>query len=101
MRLTTARYYTPVGPVDSGLAAISPTIVCSNPPRRDPAEVEAEAENGPQRGPRRVARRTTTHDSMTTQQREQALEEQEARSRVAGCALRIPTGYDIEHPQKG
>ena len=86
MRLTTARYYTPSGRSIQALG-ISPDIVVQQPPRRDPAEVEAEAENAPQRRSEAGLRGALDNDSMTDAQREQALEEQERAAEVAELRL--------------
>jgi carboxyl-terminal processing protease len=86
MRLTTARYYTPSGRSIQALG-ISPDIVVQQPPRRDPAEVEAEAENAPQRRSEAGLRGALDNDSMTDAQREQALEEQARAAEVAELRL--------------
>ena len=86
MRLTTARYYTPSGRSIQALG-VSPDIVVEQPPTDPAAETEAEAEeeDTPQRPLRSESdlRGSLENDSMTEDEREQAIEEQEAAEEAA------------------
>ncbi len=83
MRLTTARYYTPSGRSIQALG-ISPDIVVQQPPRRDPA---AETEEAPERRSEAGLRGALDNDSMTEDQRQQALEEQRRAEEAAELRL--------------
>ena len=74
MRLTTARYYTPSGRSIQALG-ISPDIVVQQPPRRDPATEEDQTAESQTRSEANL-RGSLNNDSMTEDQRNQALEEQ-------------------------
>jgi carboxyl-terminal processing protease len=86
MRLTTARYYTPSGRSIQALG-VSPDIVVAQPPR-DPAAVEEEAETEEEATARRLRneeslRGSLENDSMTEDERQQAIEEQQAAEAAA------------------
>ncbi len=83
MRLTTARYYTPSGRSIQALG-ISPDIVVQQPPRRD--EAEETAEQPPARTEASL-RGALDNDSMTEDQRNQALEEQKRAEESAKLRL--------------
>ncbi|MCV2881722.1 S41 family peptidase [Actibacterium sp. XHP0104] len=80
MRLTTARYYTPSGRSIQALG-VSPDIVVAQPPRVPETETEEEAN-------RRIRseadlRGSLNNDSMTEDERKQALEEQQKAEEAA------------------
>ncbi len=85
MRLTTARYYTPSGRSIQALG-VSPDIVVEQP-RNDPAATEEEAEEeGPAAREIRnegSLRGRLDNDSMSEDERRQAIEEQEAAAESA------------------
>ena len=79
MRLTTARYYTPSGRSIQALG-VSPDIVVQQPPRR-----EETTEEETQRGARSEAdlRGSISNDSLTEDERNQIIKEQEAAEKAA------------------
>ncbi|WP_372603563.1 S41 family peptidase [Actibacterium sp.] len=83
MRLTTARYYTPSGRSIQALG-VSPDIVVAQPPREPVAEVP-EDESSAARRTRTEAdlRGSLDNDSMTEDERKQALEEQQKAEEAA------------------
>ena len=85
MRLTTARYYTPSGRSIQALG-ISPDIVVQQPPRRDPAPEDG-TEEETQRRSEAGLRGALDNDSMTEDQRQQALEEQRRAEEAAELRL--------------
>jgi carboxyl-terminal processing protease len=85
MRLTTARYYTPSGRSIQALG-VSPDIVVAQPPQDAADEIaeEIEEESTPSRlRSESDLRGSLENDSMTDDEREQALEEQQAAEEAA------------------
>ncbi|MBM9596196.1 S41 family peptidase [Roseitranquillus sediminis] len=84
MRLTTARYYTPSGRSIQALG-ISPDIVVEQPPSRPADETAEDEEDSIARPLRSEAdlRGSLENDSMTEEERDQAIEEQEAAAAAA------------------
>jgi carboxyl-terminal processing protease len=85
MRLTTARYYTPSGRSIQALG-VSPDIVVAQPPQDAADEIaeETEEESTPSRlRTESDLRGSLENDSMTDDEREQALEEQQAAEQAA------------------
>jgi carboxyl-terminal processing protease len=85
MRLTTARYYTPSGRSIQALG-VSPDIVVAQPPQEVAEEIaeETEEESTPSRlRTESDLRGSLENDSMTDDEREQALEEQQAAEQAA------------------
>ena len=74
MRLTTARYYTPSGRSIQSLG-VSPDIVVAQPPRR--LEEESEEENARPRRSEADLRGALDNDSISEDEREQLLKEQQ------------------------
>ncbi len=85
MRLTTARYYTPSGRSIQALG-ISPDIVVQQPPRRDLAGDDSDTADRPTRSEANL-RGSLDNDSMTEDQRDQALEEQQRAEDAAKLRL--------------
>ncbi len=82
IRLTTARYYTPSGRSIQALG-ISPDIVVVQPPRQPEVEGEGEEEADVPRRTEAGLRGSLSNDSLSEDQQEQVLEEQEAAEKAA------------------
>jgi carboxyl-terminal processing protease len=82
MRLTTSRYYTPSGRSIQALG-ISPDIVVQQPPRVVAEEGEEEDDDAPARRSESSLRGALGNDSLTEDQQEQVLREQEAAEEAA------------------
>jgi carboxyl-terminal processing protease len=81
IRLTTARYYTPSGRSIQSLG-ISPDIVVVQPPRVPAVEGEEDANDRPRRSEAGL-RGSLSNDSLSEDEQEQILKEQEAAEAVA------------------
>ncbi|MGB3408063.1 MAG: S41 family peptidase [Jannaschia sp.] len=82
IRLTTSRYYTPSGRSIQALG-ISPDIVVVQPPREPEVDGEDDASATPARRSESSLRGSLTNDSLTEDQQEQVLKEQEAAEKAA------------------
>ncbi|NHX27664.1 peptidase S41, partial [Escherichia coli] len=80
MRLTTARYYTPSGRSIQALG-VSPDIVVAQPPRVP--QTETEEETNRRNRSEADLRGSLNNDSMTEDERKQALEEQKKAEEAA------------------